>query len=83
MFKIGDKVQSTFRSQWHGVIMDIEFRKNQRGRLKHAIYHVLPVFTVDGRKQINAKIHEIDGAWLRYSTMSEKDWMNEKKTNNT
>ena len=36
-FHIGDKVQSVFRSRWHGIVVDEDYVKSIDGKLNHPI----------------------------------------------
>ena len=67
-FHIGDKVQSVFRSRWHGIVVDEDYVKSIDGKLNHPICVVKPLLTVDGRPQRKARLRSLSEAWLRPST---------------
>jgi hypothetical protein len=68
-FKIGDKVQSRYAAGWHGIVKGIHWIPSCDKKSQHAIYSVLPIITVDGRKQRKPKIHTLNGHWLKPSNM--------------
>jgi hypothetical protein len=66
-FEEGDKVQSVFRAQWHGIVAGVRWVKSVDGKKKHAVYLVLPLLTKDGRSQRKPRLRSLSGRWLKMS----------------
>jgi len=66
-FKEGDKVQSVFRAQWHGIVVGVRWVKSVDGKKKNKIYLVLPLLTEDGRLQRKTRLRSLSGRWLKMS----------------
>jgi hypothetical protein len=64
-FRIGDKVQSSFRSRWHGIVVEELWVQSFEGKGKKLpLCLVVCLLTADGRPQRKPHVTRLSERWL-------------------